>query len=103
MIMETRLKNSVGTINKQDLVAAYDQHSQELYRYAYRLAGDSDVAEDCVAETFSRYLRLVREGRGPTENVRAYLYRMARASFKRIGMISRACSFTIPAILTWLG
>lgn len=77
MIMETRLQNSAGTINKQALVTVYDQHSQELYRYAYRLAGDPDVAEDCVAETFSRYLRLVREGRGPTENVRAYLYRMA--------------------------
>jgi len=55
----------------------YQQHSTELFRYAYRLLGDSDLAEDCVAETFSRLLNALHRGRGPSENVRAWLYRVA--------------------------
>jgi RNA polymerase sigma-70 factor (ECF subfamily) len=35
------------------------------------------VAEDCVSETFSRFLGAIKRGGGPTDNVRAYLYRVA--------------------------
>jgi RNA polymerase sigma-70 factor (ECF subfamily) len=62
--------------DRQELIAIYEQYNQELYRYAFRLLGERCLSEDCVAETFSRYLRVVRAGRGPSENVRAYLYRM---------------------------
>ncbi len=63
--------------SRKILVAIYEQYSEELYRYAYRMLVDSDLAEDCVSETFSRFLRAVRDGLGPVENVRAYLYRIA--------------------------
>jgi RNA polymerase sigma-70 factor (ECF subfamily) len=62
--------------DRQALIAIYEQHNLELYRYAYRLLGDSELAEDCVAETFSRFLRMARDGARPKENVRAYLFRM---------------------------
>jgi RNA polymerase sigma-70 factor (ECF subfamily) len=48
-----------------------------LFRFAYRLTGDSDVAEDVVAETFSRLLIAIRNGGGPKVYLRAYLYRVA--------------------------
>jgi len=41
------------------------------------LLGDSDLAEDCVAESFSRLLNAVHRGNGPNENVRAWVYRVA--------------------------
>jgi RNA polymerase sigma-70 factor (ECF subfamily) len=41
------------------------------------LLGDRELAEDCVSETFSRLLKAVQEGRGPTENIQAYLYKVA--------------------------
>jgi RNA polymerase sigma-70 factor, ECF subfamily len=65
------------TLEKQDLIEIYDQFNPPLFRYAVRLLGDKDLAEDCVAETFSRFLQAVRGGGGPRENVRAYLYRAA--------------------------
>jgi len=67
----------VETPTKQDLIEIYEQHSPGIYRYAIRLLGDKNTAEDCVSESFSRFLQAVRRGGGPTENVRAYLYRVA--------------------------
>src|SRR4030067_988331 len=64
-------------LEKQDLVKIYEQYSPSLYRYAVRLIGDQETAEDCVADTFSRLLHALRNGGGPRENVQAYLYRMA--------------------------
>jgi RNA polymerase sigma-70 factor, ECF subfamily len=63
------------TTSKQELANIYEEHSPGLYRYAYRLLGDQDMAEECVSETFSRFLRAIRDGGGPNENARAYLYR----------------------------
>ena len=64
-------------ISKQALADMYEAYSPGLYRYAYRLLGEQEVAEDCVSETFSRFLHAVRDGGGPSENARAYLYRTA--------------------------
>jgi RNA polymerase sigma-70 factor, ECF subfamily len=77
MAMNTLALDTTLSNDRQVLVSIYEQHSAELYRYAYRLLGDPDLAEDCVSETFSRFLRAVRDGMGAIENVRAYLFRMA--------------------------
>jgi RNA polymerase sigma-70 factor (ECF subfamily) len=61
----------------QALARIYDTHSPGLYRYAMRLLGDHSLAEDCVAETFSRFLQALRAKRGPDSFLQAYLYRMA--------------------------
>jgi RNA polymerase sigma-70 factor (ECF subfamily) len=55
----------------------YDHYSPALYRYALRLLGQPDLAEECVAETFSRFLLAVRRGGGPAQHLQAYLYRVA--------------------------
>ena len=55
----------------------YDRYSPALYRYALRLLAQPDLAEECVAETFSRFLLALRRGGGPTEHLQAYLYRVA--------------------------
>lgn len=59
------------------LAEIFDRYNNGLYYYAVRLLGDPDLAEDCAAETFSRLLRALRDGGGPTENLKAYLYRSA--------------------------
>ena len=64
-------------INRQDLITIYKQHSPELFRYAVRLLNEQELAEDCVSETFSRFLQIARKEGNPIDNVRAYLYRMA--------------------------
>ena len=65
------------TITKEELVAIYEENSPGIYRYAVRLLGDVNLAEDCVSETFSRFLAAIQRGGGPRENIRAYLYRVA--------------------------
>ena len=59
------------------LAQIYDVYSPELYRYSVRLLGDPSLAEDCVAETFSRFLKALRAKRGPKDHLKAYLYRIA--------------------------
>jgi RNA polymerase sigma-70 factor (ECF subfamily) len=77
MMTKVLTKTQAFTISKQTLVSIYEEHSPGIYRYAYRLLGDRDTAEECVAETFSRFLQAIQAGRGPRENVKAYLYRSA--------------------------
>jgi RNA polymerase sigma-70 factor, ECF subfamily len=68
---------NVGPFNKQELVEIYESLSPRLFRYALRLLGDQDHAEECVSETFSRFLTAVKNGGGPKDNIQAYLYRSA--------------------------
>lgn len=55
----------------------YDLYNQGLYRYAMRLLGDDSMAEDCVSETFSRFLQALQQRKGPKDHLQAYLYRIA--------------------------
>lgn len=55
----------------------YDLYSPRIYRYAMRLLGDDCLSEDCVAETFSRFLNAVHSGKGPKIYLQAYLFRSA--------------------------
>ena len=57
--------------------SVFDQYNEAIYRYGYRLLGSQDKAEECVAETFSRFLHALKNGKGPKKYVRPYLYRMA--------------------------
>jgi len=59
------------------LGAIYDRYSPGLFRYAMRLLGDQNLAEDCVSETFSRFLKVINCGQGPDKHLQAYLYRIA--------------------------
>lgn len=55
----------------------YDTYSPALYRYAYRLLGDQSLAEDCVAETFSRFLKALHGRQAMVNFLKAYLFRIA--------------------------
>lgn len=61
----------------QALAEIYDLFSPRLYAYAYRLLGEAQQAEDCVAETFRRFLSALQAGGGPEQYLQAYLYRIA--------------------------
>lgn len=59
------------------LAVMYDRYSPGIYRYAMRLLGEDTLAEECVAETFARFLKALRAGQGPRDYLQAYLYRIA--------------------------
>lgn len=64
-------------LNEEALALIYDAFSTALYRYAFRLLGNREAAEDIVAETFYRFLRSIGAGGGPESHLKAYLYRVA--------------------------
>lgn len=74
---EKELLSRVRRLQKAALAETYDRYSDAIYRYAHRHLGDVDRAEECVAETFSRFLNALHRGGGPRRHLRAYLYRTA--------------------------
>jgi RNA polymerase sigma-70 factor, ECF subfamily len=61
----------------QALEEIFDKYSQGIFRYAFRLLGDTELAKECMAETFSRFLSALKHESGPETYVQAYLYRIA--------------------------
>ena len=76
MRMDAILTTEHQQLDRQALIQIYRDHSPGMYRYAYRMLGDQGLAEDCVSDTFTRYIGLLRKGRQLEGNLQAYLYRM---------------------------
>lgn len=76
-VSESNLLKRVHQMDEQALTEVYDRFSTGIYRYAMRLLGDVATAEDCVSETFSRFLHALHKGKGPKDHLKAYLYRIA--------------------------
>lgn len=76
-VNEKILLQKAQKFDEDALSEIYDIYSPLLYRYAIRLLGDQLLAEDCVSETFHRFLRQLREGFGPKDFLQSYLYRTA--------------------------
>ena len=56
---------------------AYDQYAPAIYRYAYRLTGHTETAQEIVSDTFYRLLTALNNGGGPEQHLSAWLYRVA--------------------------
>jgi RNA polymerase sigma-70 factor, ECF subfamily len=74
---DERLLAGVRQADQVILGEVYELYSPEIFRYAWRLLGKEDVAEECVADTFSRFLKTIKNGSGPRNYLKAYLYRTA--------------------------
>ena len=77
MIDESALLRRARQFDEQALAEIYDTLSPAIYAYAMRLLGDADLAEECIADTFSRFLNALHAGGGPQDYLKAYLYRVA--------------------------
>ena len=64
-------------VDEDALTAIFDQYAPVLYRYALRLCADPNAADQIVGDVFSRLLDKVEEGKGPKDNLRAYLFQSA--------------------------
>lgn len=56
----------------------YDQHIDQIYRYAFRQTGDEAMAQDVTAVTFEKALRHIQQYEWRGQSVLAWLYRIAR-------------------------
>jgi RNA polymerase sigma-70 factor, ECF subfamily len=77
MTNENELIQRAARFEQAALGEIYDCYSLGVFRYAVRLLGDTALSEDCVADTFTRYLQALRSGGGPQDHLQAYLYRIA--------------------------
>ena len=73
----TSLLKRVRGGDETALIRAYDEYAPKIYRYAYRLTGHRATAQDVASETFRRLLGALKQGGGPTDNLSAWLYRVA--------------------------
>lgn len=77
MNREQKLLQLAHRFDEKALAEIYDSYSPGIYRYALRLLGEVETAEDCVSESFSRFLAALKNGQGPTQFLKSYLYRVA--------------------------
>lgn len=71
-----RLKKA-SSLDRNTLGGIYDEYHPPLYSYIYRRVGEIETARDLTADVFRRFLQATVNGSGPTENLRAWLYRVA--------------------------
>lgn len=64
-------------LDRAALAAIYDDYHQPIYRYIFRNVGDIETARDLAAEVFHRFLQALEHGNGPTDRLKAWLYRTA--------------------------
>jgi RNA polymerase sigma-70 factor (ECF subfamily) len=74
---ERALLERAQRFEEEALAEIFDCYNAGVYRYAMRLLGDPELARECMAETFSRFLTALKRGVGPHDYLQAYLYRIA--------------------------
>lgn len=68
-------------MDKEALVKIFDLYASPLYNYALRLCGDPLLADQIVGDVFARLLEQLAASKGPTSNLRSYLYETAYHMF----------------------
>lgn len=68
------LLNSARNWSKDALEKIFELYASALYNYALRLGHDPIMADHIVGDVFAKLLEQMSSGRGPTTNLRSYLY-----------------------------
>jgi RNA polymerase sigma factor (sigma-70 family) len=69
---------NVGPMTFHEL---YSRYAEDVYRFAYWLSGNPEVAKDITSETFVR--ALTARGEPRMETVKAYLFAIARNLYRK--------------------
>jgi len=74
MRTEIPLLEAARSMDREALVEIFDLYSSALYNYALRLCNDPLRADHIVGDVFAKLLEQWSTGRGPSTNLRSYLY-----------------------------
>lgn len=77
--MDTSMITAIRAGNAKAFKVLYDLLKQDVYAYAYRFFRSSDLAQEAVQDVFMQVWKY-RENLDPTQNLKAYVYRIARNS-----------------------
>jgi RNA polymerase sigma-70 factor, ECF subfamily len=73
---DATLLEAAKQMDREALVQIFDTFSRAIYNYAFRLCGDALIADYIVGDVFAKLLEHLSAGRGPSSNLRSYLYEM---------------------------
>ena len=73
---EVTLLEAARQMDRSALVKIFDLYSTALYNYAFRLCNDALIADYIVGDVFAKLLEQFAAGKGPSSNLRSYLYEM---------------------------
>jgi RNA polymerase sigma-70 factor (ECF subfamily) len=71
------LLESARQMDREALEKIFDIYSPAIYNYAFRLCSDALMADYIVGDVFAKLLEHLSIGRGPSSNLRSYLYEIA--------------------------
>jgi RNA polymerase sigma-70 factor, ECF subfamily len=74
---EALLKRA-GQGDQAAFLELYDRHRQPIFRFAYRLLGEADIAEDVTHDCFLSLIRKPENFRPERASLRTYLFSAAR-------------------------
>lgn len=66
------------TITKEQFTQIYNDHIEQIYRFCYLKTSSRPDAEDLAQGAFLRFLEHLKKQEEEIENVRAFLYQIAR-------------------------
>ena len=66
-----------GSLDQDALAEIFDEYAPALYKYLLRLGIGSQEADQIVGDVFARLLEKIADGKGPSSNLRAYLFQIA--------------------------
>jgi RNA polymerase sigma-70 factor, ECF subfamily len=73
---DVTLLEAARQMDRSALVKIFDLYSTALYNYAFRLCNDALIADYIVGDVFAKLLEQLSAGKGPSSNLRSYLYEM---------------------------
>lgn len=73
---DVTLLEAARQMDRSALVKIFDLYSTALYNYAFRLCNDALIADYIVGDVFAKLLEQFSAGKGPSSNLRSYLYEM---------------------------
>lgn len=68
-------------MDQEAITWVWNAYEPLILRFVTRLTGYQNEAEEIVGTTFIKFIEALHAGKGPTENVKAYLYRIAYNEF----------------------
>lgn len=74
---ERRLLQRAQRLEREALAAIFDTYYDPIFRYIYVRVGHVQASEDLAAQVFQRLLTQLRQGRGPEDYLKAWLFRVA--------------------------
>ncbi len=77
MKSDIRLLESIRKMDREALIRVFDEYAPILYNYVIRTCQDALTADQIVGDVFAKFLEQLSAGKGPTSNLRSYLFEAA--------------------------